>query len=434
MVITYVTITYNAATVLQRTLDSVLRQDYPDIVHIIIDGASTDGTLEMVNDYISQSNEADNGHKVLVTSEPDHGIYDAMNKGLRSIDGDYVCFLNAGDFLPAPDTVSKIVASVSQGDPAVLYGDTDIVDAGGRFLHHRRLSPPEQLTWKSFRHGMLVCHQAFYARADFAIATPYDLRYRYSADVDWCIRIMKAAAKENVPMQNLHMVVANYTEEGQTTLHHRESLIERFKVMGLDHRFVAAHQLGENADVGVLADGNRDLAGCLEPSVVLLDAGKLLLPVVVRLAVAHEDDDRGAEARVTDEERTAAELGIQLLERRAEVGQTAGGGVVPEKVVEGDKSVLGDPLCAGGECQRGNPDLRLGNFSHLFAENRLQLVNGLVDAGDSVAEHAARRVDHINQRKNLLDDNTFCTWHNKKPPEYCLNDISLIIRRISEYP
>ena len=231
MVITYVTITYNAATVLQRTLDSVLRQDYPDIVHIIIDGASTDGTLEMVNDYISQSNEADNGHKVLVTSEPDHGIYDAMNKGLRSIDGDYVCFLNAGDFLPAPDTVSKIVASVSQGDPAVLYGDTDIVDAEGRFLHRRRLSPPEQLTWKSFRHGMLVCHQAFYARADFAIATPYDLRYRYSADVDWCIRIMKAAAKENVPMQNLHMVVANYTEEGQTTFHHRESLLERFRIM-----------------------------------------------------------------------------------------------------------------------------------------------------------------------------------------------------------
>ena len=103
MVITYVIITYNAATVLQRTLDSVLRQDYPDIVHIIIDGASTDGTLEMVNDYISQSNEADNGHKVLVTSEPDHGIYDAMNKGLRSIDGDYVCFLNAasgGLFIP----------------------------------------------------------------------------------------------------------------------------------------------------------------------------------------------------------------------------------------------------------------------------------------------------------------------------------------------
>ena len=239
--ITYVTITYQAAKVLQRTLDSVLKQDYPEITHLIIDGASTDGTIEMVNDYIERSNASENGHKVLLMSEPDNGIYDAMNKGLRSLDGDYVCFLNAGDFLPAPDIASRIngqcsmvngqCSMVNGQTPAVLYGDTDIVDGEGRFLHHRRLAPPEHLTWKSFRHGMLVCHQAFYARTDFAIATPYNLKYRYSADVDWCIRIMKAAAKENVPLLNLHMVVANYTQEGQTTLHHRESLIERYKVM-----------------------------------------------------------------------------------------------------------------------------------------------------------------------------------------------------------
>ncbi len=234
--ITYVTITYNAADVLQRTLDSVLSQDYPDITHLIIDGASTDGTLKMVDDYIERSNAADNGHRIQVMSEPDEGIYDAMNKGLRSLDGDYVCFLNAGDFLPAADTVSKIVGYISlaageENMPAVLYGDTDIVDGEGRFLHHRRLSPPENLSWKSFRQGMLVCHQAFYARADFAIATPYDMQYRYSADVDWCIRVMKAAAKENVPLLNLKMVVANYTQEGQTTLHHRESLLERYRVM-----------------------------------------------------------------------------------------------------------------------------------------------------------------------------------------------------------
>jgi len=231
MLITYVTVTFNAAAVLQRTLDSVLAQDYPDIVHLIIDGASTDGTQEMVNDYIERSNESGNGHRIQLMSEPDKGIYDAMNKGLRSLDGDYVCFLNAGDFLPASDTVSRIAAAVAESAPAVLYGDTDIVNSEGRFLHHRRLAPPENLTWKSFRHGMLVCHQAFYARTDFAIATPYDQQYRYSADVDWCIRIMKAADKESVPLLNLHMVVANYTEEGQTTLHHRESLWERFHIM-----------------------------------------------------------------------------------------------------------------------------------------------------------------------------------------------------------
>ena len=235
--ITYVTITYNAAKVLQRTLDSVLQQDYPNIVHLIVDGASTDDTLKLVDDYIARSNAAGNGHQVQVTSEPDKGIYDAMNKGLRALDGDYVCFLNAGDFLPAPDTASKIAqqAAAAGGLPAVLYGDTDIVDGEGRFLHHRRLAPPEDLTWKSFKQGMLVCHQAFYARTDFAIATPYDMQYRYSADVDWCIRVMKAAEKENVPLLNLHMVVANYTEEGQTTLHHRESLWERYRVM--EHHF-----------------------------------------------------------------------------------------------------------------------------------------------------------------------------------------------------
>ena len=237
--ITYVTITFNAAKVLQRTLDSVLQQDYPNIVHLIIDGASTDDTLRLVDDYIARSNASENGHRIQVTSEPDKGIYDAMNKGLRSLDGDYVCFLNAGDFLPSPDTVSKIAQQVENVQcsmfnvqyPAVLYGNTDIVDGEGRFLHHRRLSPPENLTWKSFKQGMLVCHQAFYARTDFAIATPYDMQYRYSADVDWCIRVMKAAEKENVPLLNLKMVVANYTEEGQTTLHHRESLCERYKVM-----------------------------------------------------------------------------------------------------------------------------------------------------------------------------------------------------------
>ena len=238
--ITYVTITFNAAKVLQRTLDSVLQQDYPNIVHLIIDGASTDDTLRLVDDYIARSNAAENGHRIQVTSEPDKGIYDAMNKGLRSLDGDYVCFLNAGDFLPTPDTVSRIAEAITNTQspspntsqlPAVVYGNTDIVDGEGRFLHHRRLSPPENLTWKSFKQGMLVCHQAFYARTDFAIATPYDMQYRYSADVDWCIRVMKAAEKENIPLLNLKMVVANYTEEGQTTLHHRESLWERYRVM-----------------------------------------------------------------------------------------------------------------------------------------------------------------------------------------------------------
>ena len=230
---TVITITYNAAAVLQRTLDSVLHQTYEDVEHLIIDGASTDGTLQMANNYKVLNTQ----HKVIIHSSPDEGIYDAMNKGLTQASGDYVVFMNAGDFFPAPDTLEQIAHRChlnelpSDSLPAVVYGNTDIVDAEGHFLHPRRLQPPEQLTWRSFRHGMLVCHQAFYARMDLAKNTQYDTRYRYSADVDWCIRVMHEADRLGLALTNAHLTVACYTEEGTTTRHHRESLRERYRVM-----------------------------------------------------------------------------------------------------------------------------------------------------------------------------------------------------------
>lgn len=230
-----ITITYNAASVLGRTTDSVLGQTYPYVEHIIIDGASTDDTLNVANDYSQRSYAAGNGHEIRILSEPDNGIYDAMNKGLLMAAGDYVCFMNAGDAYPNADVLQNIVENVGNGSsaasPAVIYGDTDIVDGEGKFISHRRLQPPDNLTWRSFHHGMLVCHQAFYARTDIAQKIPYDTRYRYSADVDWCIRIMKQAEAQHLPLLNLHATVANYAREGETTRHHKESLKERFRIM-----------------------------------------------------------------------------------------------------------------------------------------------------------------------------------------------------------
>lgn len=225
-----VTITYNAAAVLQPTLDSVLWQDYQHVEHLIIDGASTDETLHMARLYREVSDEQASAHEVVVSSEPDRGIYDAMNKGLQRATGDFVVFLNAGDTLPSPGTLT-LVAEHCEPDTAVLYGDTDIVGADRSFLRHRRLAPPDHLSWRSFRQGMLVCHQAFYARADLAKATPYDLGYRLSADVDWCIRIMKEAERRHLALTRVRAVVANYLEEGATTHNHRASLRERFGVM-----------------------------------------------------------------------------------------------------------------------------------------------------------------------------------------------------------
>ena len=255
--ISIVTITWNAAHSLQRTLDSVARQGYDHVEHLIIDGASTDGTLDIARRYKDASR-----HEVVITSEPDHGLYDAMNKGLLRATGDYILFLNAGDTLHAPDTLETVVSAIpspgeQQGEAAssqqqgeaisaqqqgeaissqqqgagCIYGDTAITDAEGRFLHLRRLRPPEKLTWRSFRQGMLVCHQAFYARLDIARRLPYDLQYRHSADVDWCIRVMKEAERLGLPLVNTHAVLADFEEGGNTTQHHRASLMERFSVM-----------------------------------------------------------------------------------------------------------------------------------------------------------------------------------------------------------
>lgn len=234
-----ITITYNAEAVLERTLESVAAQTYPEIEHIIVDGASKDGTLTIAEEYRRQSDAARNGHHVLIKSEPDKGIYDAMNKGLDYAMGTYIVFMNAGDSFASPSTITDIAEKTSlnviekEGRPlpAVVYGDTDIYDADGNYLCHRHLSAPERLSWRSFRNGMLVCHQAFYARTDIAKSFKYSLKYRYSADVDWCIRVMKAAERSALSMDNVHQVVAHYLQEGQTTMHRRASLKERFAIM-----------------------------------------------------------------------------------------------------------------------------------------------------------------------------------------------------------
>lgn len=235
-----ITCTFNAEAVIERTLDSVLEQTHSHLEHLIIDGASKDRTVEMAQHYKTKSDEEDHCHDVVICSEPDGGLYDAMNKAIAKATGDYVLFLNAGDVFPSPDTLEMVAESVGDGEalPAVLYGDTDIVNEEGRFLRHRRLAAPRRLTWRSFMKGMLVCHQAFYARTDLAKQTPYNLDYRYSADVDWCIRIMREARHRRLPMRNVGGVVVNFLDGGMTTANHRASLKERFRVMCHHYGFV----------------------------------------------------------------------------------------------------------------------------------------------------------------------------------------------------
>lgn len=215
---TVITITYNAESVLENTIRSVASQTYQQIEYIIVDGASKDGTMEIVkkyNKYISN-----------VVSEPDKGLYDAMNKGITMATGDYLCFLNAGDRFHENDTLQQIIQSITEKElPDILYGETAIVDKTNHLLHMRRLRVPRNLTWKSFKNGMLVCHQAFFVKQ--TLAEPYDLSFRFSADFDWCIRMMKKAQV----LHNTHLTIINYLNEGVTTRNHRASLLERFDIM-----------------------------------------------------------------------------------------------------------------------------------------------------------------------------------------------------------
>lgn len=220
MKISIITVTYNAEATIEHTLESVAQQTYPDVEHLIMDGASKDRTLEIARRY----------PHAIVYSEPDKGLYDAMNKGLKKATGDYLCFLNAGDKLHSKETLAHIASSIPDSSSiGVLYGDTHIVDNEGTFIRNRRLTPPEHLTWQSFKQGMLVCHQAFYINRQIALA--YDTTYRFSADFDWCIRCMKEGEKQG--MQNLYIQepIADYLSEGMTTANHKASLKERFRIM-----------------------------------------------------------------------------------------------------------------------------------------------------------------------------------------------------------
>lgn len=231
MTISVITCTYNAATVLPATLDSVRLQSHADVEHIIVDGASADDTMSVVEQY----QQAEQLHRVVVVSEKDNGLYDAMNKGIRLATGRYLVFLNAGDKFYSYDTLAQVSAKAEGKDYGVIYGDTEIVDDNGHSIGMRRLRPPEKLTWQSFSNGMLVCHQAFYANTAVAKRVEYDTRYRLSADVDWCIRVMKTAEAEGLKNLNTHLTLCRYLDGGMSVKNHRASLIERFQVMRIHY-------------------------------------------------------------------------------------------------------------------------------------------------------------------------------------------------------
>lgn len=214
-----ITITYNAVRLVEQTLLNVLSQSYPNIEYIVIDGGSTDGTVDIIRRYES-------GLAYWV-SEPDKGIYDAMNKGLQKATGDYVWFTTPAIPSVRPIRSSRSFPSCRRGRLCRISSMGKRISwtrKGGRW-DWRRLRAPRKLSWKSFRMGMLVCHQSFIPKR--AIAPSYDLQYRYSADFDWCIRCMKQARS----FCNTHLTLSDFLDGGTSTTQRKASLRERYAIM-----------------------------------------------------------------------------------------------------------------------------------------------------------------------------------------------------------
>ena len=213
--ISVITVVYNGEEHIGRTIESVIGQTYKQIEYIIIDGKSTDLTLDIIAGY----DRVD-----LLLSEPDSGLYDAMNKGLKMATGAYVWFLNTGDQVYSKDTVELMVAGL-EGLPDIIYGGTMIIDENQNEIGDRRLRPPDKLTWKSFRQGMVVCHQSLIVKRELAPA--YNLTYRLSSDIDWAIR----AAKNADHIHNSNQVLSRFLEGGLTEHNIKAGLKERFRIM-----------------------------------------------------------------------------------------------------------------------------------------------------------------------------------------------------------
>lgn len=179
--ISIITAVRNGARDMPATLASVEKQDHSDIEHIVVDGASTDGTVEVVRRE---------GRRVArLVSEPDAGVYDAFNKGLQLASGDVIGYLNAGDTYTAPDVVRRIAVQFALADVEATFGDVVIVDPANpdNVLRHYRSS---SFTPARLASGFMPAHPTLFIRRDtYERCGRYDPSYRIAGDFELCIRL-----------------------------------------------------------------------------------------------------------------------------------------------------------------------------------------------------------------------------------------------------
>jgi glycosyltransferase involved in cell wall biosynthesis len=180
--ISVITVCYNSVKTIRDTIESVIGQTYSDIEYIIVDGGSTDGTVAIISSY---------GTKISrFISEPDRGIYDAMNKGLKLSTGDVAGILNADDFFNTDTIIAKIATEFSNNDIDALYGDVEFIksDKIGKIV---RYYSSKKFNTERFRYGFMPAHPSFYVKREYYEKFGYyKVDYKIGADFDLLIRFL----------------------------------------------------------------------------------------------------------------------------------------------------------------------------------------------------------------------------------------------------
>ena len=185
MKISVITATFNSGKTVRDTIESVLRQTHKDIEYIIIDGKSKDDTMEIVRSYESQF-----GERIRYVSEPDKGIYDAMNKGIAMATGDIIGILNSDDFYTSDDVLEQVARVMSDAEVDAVYGDVHYVnDAHLDKCVRYYTSRPFHRSWMRF--GFMPAHPSFYCRREiYERFGMFDTTYKVAADFENLLRLI----------------------------------------------------------------------------------------------------------------------------------------------------------------------------------------------------------------------------------------------------
>lgn len=218
--ISIITVVYNAVTLLEQTIVSVLEQEYSSIEYIIIDGGSSDGTVALIQRYAP--------HPIVWVSEKDGGIYDAMNKGWRLATGEWIVFLNAGDFLVNPYVVAMVASSITKDAKLdLVYGGIVLDTKEGQYVHPKAFTTFNLLFWGT---GTL-CHQTMFIKKDKML--PYSLAYRYKAELNSYFDLVSQIQKYKCIDEPFVVYLTGGAGAQNFVRNHLEALYVAFKRKGI---------------------------------------------------------------------------------------------------------------------------------------------------------------------------------------------------------